>query len=650
MNRLFSSVLLAVILAGCGGSESVVSVDAQAIEPPTGPSAEAVADEAEYAAPDALLTNDDVPAWAADAVFYQIFPERFRNGDPSNDPTRESLEFPIDRVPESWAVTPWTSDWYERADWEVARGDDFYEDGVFDRRFGGDLQGVIDQLDYLADLGINTIYFNPVFHARSLHKYDGNSFHHVDPHFGPDPEGDFALMATETSDPATWHMTAADQLFFDLLGEAHARGIRVIIDGVWNHTGRDFFAFENLRREQAGSPYADWYIVESFDDPDTPENEFTYEGWWGVETLPVFADTPEGTDLHPGPKEYIFDATTRWMDPNGDGDPSDGIDGWRLDVANEVPLPFWTDWNAHVRALNPDAYTVTEIWEEADEFVRVGGFSATMNYHGFAFPVKGFLVDRTAEPSTFAEMMNERREEYPETVQYALQNLVDSHDTDRIASMIVNAGRFEYEAPERWDYDWGGRVSPRGGLDYLVRAPNAAERELQRLVVLLQMTYIGPPMLYYGSEAGMWGADDPDDRKPMVWPDLDYDDECADPLGRERTCDEVSFDQELFDFHKAAIALRTENPALRRGDFEVLLADDERDLFAFARTLGDEVHVVVMNRSDEAHSVRVPKPDGGPYTLSFATTDEPTRVQEDAEALLLEIPARTGLVLSREEG
>ena len=161
---------------------------------------------------------------------------------------------------------------------------------MFDRRYGGDLQGVLDKLDYLSSLGINTIYFNPVFYARSLHKYDGSSFHHVDPYFGPDPVGDLKLMAQETSDPATWQWTAADKLFLDLLRQAHAREIRIIIDGVFNHTGRDFFAFADLRQRQADSPYRDWYIVQSFDDPATPQNEFRYKGWWGIDTLPEFAD------------------------------------------------------------------------------------------------------------------------------------------------------------------------------------------------------------------------------------------------------------------------------------------------------------------------------------------------------------------------
>ena len=348
------------------------------------------------------------PAWVTDAVFYQIFPERFANGDPTNDPTRESLEY-VDAVPDSWRISPWTADWYSRADWEREMGDDFYENGVFHRRYGGDLQGVIDRLDYLDDLGINALYFNPLFYARSLHKYDGNTFHHIDPYFGPDPEGDLALMAQETSDPSSWHMTAADSLFFALVDQAHQRSMRIVIDGVWNHTGRDFFAFADIRERQEDSPYKDWYIINAFDDPATPENEFAYEGWWGVETLPLFADTPDGVDLHPGPKAYIFDATRRWMDPNGDGDPSDGVDGWRLDVAPDVPTKFWADWNAHVRSLNPEAYTVSEVWFDASRFLQDGGFSATMNYHGFAFLVKGFLVDNAITASAFLQQHEERR-------------------------------------------------------------------------------------------------------------------------------------------------------------------------------------------------------------------------------------------------
>ena len=598
--------------------------------------------------PEQTPPADNVPEWAAEAVFYQIFPERFRNGDPNNDPTYELLEIG-NNAPPSWQISAWTDDWYERAAWEQEGGADFYENGVFNRRYGGDLQGVIDRLDYLKDLGINTLYFNPVFYARSMHKYDGNTFHHVDPHFGPDPAGDFALLEGETSDPATWRWTAADSLFLTLLREAHARRLRVIIDGVFNHTGRDFFAFEDLRRNQDASPYRDWYIVRQFDDPATPEDEFSYKGWWDVASLPEFADTEDGADLHPGPRAYVFDATARWMDPDGDGDPSDGIDGWRLDVANEVPLRFWADWNAHVRRLNPNAYTVTEIWDDAAAFLEKGGFSATMNYYGFAFPTKGFLIDNQLEPSAFVEQLNSRREEYPVPIRYALQNLIDSHDTDRLASMIVNAGRQTYENPDRFDYDVGSRVSPRNTDRYDVRKPDARERQIQRLVALFQMTYVGAPMLYYGTEAGMWGADDPDDRMPMVWPDLTYAPQTRDPLGRPRPADPVRFDSTLYRFYQDVIALRKDHPSLRRGSFEALLADDESNVLAFARALDGETLVVALNRSDEAQPVTIPLPETlrGAYQMVFATGEGARLESQEAETLLLDLPALTGAALRK---
>src|SRR5581483_4518588 len=258
--------------------------------------------------------------WARDAIWHQIFPERFRNGDPKNDPTRASLEWPI-TPSEKWHVTRWTGDWYARDDWETEQdkpndpvpAPNFYRHGVFVRRYGGDLQGVLDKLDYLADLGINAIYFNPLFYSRSLHKYDGNTYHHIDPFFGPDPRSDLALMEKETADPKTWQWTAADKLILEIVKQAHKRGMHVILDGVFNHTGRDFFAFKDLRINQQNSPYKDWYVITSFDDPATKRNEFDYKGWWGHKTLPVFAANADRTDMAPGPKAYIFEATKRWM-------------------------------------------------------------------------------------------------------------------------------------------------------------------------------------------------------------------------------------------------------------------------------------------------------------------------------------------------
>lgn len=583
-----------------------------------------------------------VPDWVADAVFYQVFPERFANGDRGNDPTRESLE---DDVPASWTVSPWTGDWYARAPWEREIGGNFFDHGVFHRRYGGDLQGIIDRLDYLQNLGVTALYLNPVFHARSLHKYDGSSFHHVDPHFGPDPAGDLAAMELETSDPATWQWTKADRLFLELVKRAHARGMRVVLDGVFNHTGRDFFAFKNLREKQAASPYKEWYTVETYDDPATPANEFKYKCWWGIDTLPEFADDPATKNLHAGPKAYVLDITRRWMDPDGDGDPADGIDGWRLDVAREVPVAFWRDWHALVQAINPEAYTVAEEWEEAARFLDEGAFDATMNYYGFSFPTKGYLIDSTMTASKATEEFRDRLHDHPPAMRYAMLNLVDSHDTDRLASMIVNAARRPYEQPARFDYDIA--VSPRWHADYDPRKPDARERRIQRMVALLQMTYLGAPMVYYGTEAGMWGADDPCDRMPMVWPDLTYEPQAIDPRGNARAPDAVAFDLGMFDYYRAAIALRKRFLSLRRGEIEFLPADDAAKFLAFRRIDGPEELLVGFNRGDAATTWRVPTAAGTTLSQVFTASGEVDKVvlQPDGDTTLVTLPPLEGVVL-----
>ena len=587
--------------------------------------------------------SQNVPEWAADAVFYQIFPERFRNGDSNNDPTLTSLDR-RDDVPATWTVSSWTGDWYARADWEVAAGDNFY-DTVLRRRYGGDLAGVIDRLDYLAELGINAIYFNPLFYARSLHKYDGNTFHHIDPYFGPDPDGDLEAIGAETADPSTWTWTSADRLFLDLLDAARARGIRIIIDGVWNHTGRDFFAFRDVRRLGQASEYRDWYVIESWDDPSTPEDEFDWRGWWGYKPLPEFADTPDGEDLQPGPKQYVFDATRRWMDPDGDGDPSDGIAGWRLDVVPDMPIGFWLDWNEHVRSINPAAYTVAEIWELAADEVARGGFSATMNYYGFAMPVKGFLADNMMSGKAFVDMLGTRLEQYPRANRVAMLNLVDSHDTPRIASMIVNR-ESDYSEPHVFDYDRDS--SPRNHLDYRVRKPRPDERRIQRMIALLQATFVGAPMIYYGTEAGMWGADDPDDRMPMVWEDLAFEPQTADPHGRAREPDPVAFDEELYDFYRRAFKLRHGWDVLRRGDFQPVGVSDNTASFAFVRTLGSESAVVAMNRSADSSLITIPMPDGWrKVSVALSSALEPDiRISENNGTFTVELAPLTGVLLA----
>lgn len=639
----------AVVVAGClalatcgqGASEASADSTASGVSQEPASLAQADAGDSGSAAP------QNVPDWAMGAVFYQIFPERFCNGDPSNDPTRESLEFP-DNVSDKWRISPWAGDWYERDDWERERGDDFYEDGVFDRRYGGDLAGVLSKLDYLQRLGVDVIYFNPVFYARSLHKYDANTYHHIDPYFGPDPKGDLKLIERETSDPQTWSWTAADRLFLQLVQEAHDRDIRVIIDGVFNHTGRGFFAFADLLKNQQQSPYKDWYIVQSFDDPATPDNEFRYKGWWDVDTLPEFADTPELDNLHPGPKAYVFDATRRWMDPNGDGDPEDGIDGWRLDVATESPLGFWREWHQVVRSLNPDAYTVAEHWDDAAGFIAEGGFSATMNYHGFAFPTKGFLIDGVLSPSGAASMLQDRLDEYPVRTRHALLTLIDSHDTDRVASMIVNASRERpYVQPERYDYDVSERVSPRNWDGYDIRKPNARERRIQRMVALLQATFPGAPMFYYGAETGMWGGDDPCDRMPMVWEGAPYQPASADPLRRPREPDSQAVDKDLWRFYQAVMSLRKQLAPLRTGQFAVTLADDRRNTLAFERRGVRNTVFVFFNRSEEEQEVSVPAPGPGVAIESFTASGKPdlVTVQRQSGKISVRMPALEGVVV-----
>ncbi|MEX2191389.1 MAG: glycoside hydrolase family 13 protein [Bacteroidota bacterium] len=561
-----------------------------------------------------------VPQWAKDAVWYQIFPERFRNGDSSNDPAPSELKFPPAR---GWKVSPWNSDWYQLQPWEQDHNPNFY-DNVFDRRYGGDLKGVLDKLDYLADLGITALYFNPIFEAASLHKYDASTYHHIDNNFGPDPEGDLAIIEAETEDPATWKWSAADRLFLNLIAEAHKRGIRIILDGVFNHSGTDFWAFRDVVENQQRSRYADWFDVRRWDDLKTPENEFEYKGWWDYQGLPEFREDSSGF-VRPV-WTYFFNITKRWMDPNGDGDPSDGIDGWRLDVANDVSHHFWKEWRTLVKSVNPNAYIVGEIWDDASTWLQGDEFDAVMNYR-FSRAVVRFFADTDSSRYSvreFDEELADVRKGYPEEVNYILQNLIDSHDTDRWSSMILNANR-------EYDRNNGLRHNPA----YDVQKPGEREFQILRLMALFQLTYIGAPMIYYGTESGMWGADDPDDRKPMVWDDIAYDDERSHPIsGKGRRPDNVAFDRGLFAYLKQVIAIRNKHDALRRGSFRTLLATDE-GIYAFERAHGKELVTVILNNCDKPQRTAL----GGQFRYTDLLTGKNILGSD------IWLPARSGMVL-----
>ena len=559
----------------------------------------------------AFAAKPDPKQWQGEAVWYQIFPERFRNGDPSNDPVRDSLGGK-EWAPESWRVRAWTSDWYARDAWEQARGDNFYRT-VGERRYGGDVQGIIDKLDYLRDLGINAIYLNPVFWSGSHHKYDTYSFHHIDPYFGPDPKGDLALIASETEDPATWKWTAADKLFLEMVSKAHERGMRVIIDGVFNHAGLGLFAFEDLRKNGRNSRFRDWFMIEKWDDPATTTNEFTWHGWHGITSMPEFAEvwTDGRGDLAAGVKNYLMAVTRRWMQP--DGDVSHGVDGWRLDVAWMVPEMFWRDWNKMVHEINPTALTITEIWHEAEKTTLGGHFDATMNYEGFAMPAKGWLFDAALKPSEFAAWLDRTRSPWPEWNALRLQNLLDSHDTPRVGSAAADGRPGKaYIKKNEFDLAVSGSVSPKDNPNYRWQRPDERAWKLVRMAATFQMTYVGTPFIYYGSEAGMWGANDPDCRKPMVWDDLAYDPEFVGPDGKRMGPNEVRFDRNLHSFFKAAIALRRGTPVLNAGGFQWLATDDAANTLAFLRSGGSARAVVVFNRSETPQPVRFAAPDAWP--------------------------------------
>ncbi|NOZ04280.1 MAG: DUF3459 domain-containing protein [FCB group bacterium] len=560
-----------------------------------------------------LLLGTNPPDWAADAVWYQIFPERFHNGDPTNDPTVSSLRGTWPWEDQSWwEVSPWTSDWYEFQPWEEANGQRFnYQFQI--RRYGGDIQGIIDKLDYLRKLGINALYLNPVFDSPSSHKYGAARYHHIDRYFGPDPEGDAEIMAREDPlDPATWQWTAADKLFLKLIEEVHRRNMRIIIDGVFNHVGLTFPAFQDVIEKREQSPYYSWFNIKGSDLEDqshlnayqTLPDYFLKAGQPPLEYTGFVADLPAFRQDEFGPvkpvRDHIHQIVKRWMDPNGDGDPSDGIDGWRLDVAERLQIRFWDLFCGWVKAINPEAYTTGEVWWEdwwnnkqynAAPWLTETRFDAVMNYR-FGDAMFKFFIDQKTQisPTEADSLLEQIRKDYRPETGYALQNCLDSHDMERLASAVVN--------PDRW-MDHANNL--QYNLEFDIRKPNEAERQVQKVILAFQFAYLGAPYIYYGDEAGMWGADDPDCRKPMLWPEFEYDDEVAHPCDRIPDCnytrprDKVAFDRELFDYYRRLITLRHTYPALRRGTYKTILTDDKKMLYAFERSYQGQRIIAVFN-------------------------------------------------------
>jgi glycosidase len=544
-----------------------------------------------------MITDNWTPDWARNVVWYQIFPDRFHNGDVRNDPSLADINgaWPHDLTP-PWQIHPWTCDWYEKQPYESAHRHKDIWFHLQRRRFGGDIQGIIDKLDYLQDLGITALYLNPVFTAPSSHKYDGATYHHIDPNLGPDPEGDRARIAQENpADSSTWTWTAADRLMLDLIKEVHRRHMFIIFDGVFNHVGLNFWAFRDVVEKQQQSAYKEWFKIKSWDDP-AKGKKFKYQGWFGVKELPEWQQDQDG--IVSGPRQYIFHATRRWQDPHDNGDLSAGIDGWRLDVAFCVAHPFWKAWRRLVKSINPQAYLTAEVIDPIpvlQPYLQGDEFDAVMNYN-FSFACVEYFINQKNRISTsaFDHALAVLREAFPPAVAPVMQNLFDSHDSPRLATLIANPDQVPYRQWSRY-VEWSHASNPH----YRWQPPNEEHRRTQKLMVIFQMTYVGAPMVYYGDEAGLYGANDPCCRKPMVWPEMECTPIRHAPDG-SRLVDGFPnrFDWDLFSHYRKLIRLRNSQPALQRGEYATLAVDDEKQIYAFSRSLAHDQVIIVLNSSE----------------------------------------------------
>jgi len=554
-----------------------------------------------------------VPQWTANAVWYQIFVERFRNGDKTNDPTKEDIKgADPEYIPDNWKTTPWEQDWYKEDDWFVNSKETNKWFNLQQRRYGGDLQGVIDKLDYLSELGINAVYFNPLNDSPSLHKYDPRYWHHIDRNFGPSPAKDIELINFEDPlNPETWTWTGADKLFLKVIEECHKRNIKVVLDYSFNHTGREFWAFKDVQKNGVNSKTADWYKIDKFDDPKSKVNEFSYIGWSNVSSLPEIKKDVEGQNkempfegnIHSrSAKQHIFSVAKRWLDPNNDGKFNDGVDGYRLDVAAEIPLGFWREFRKEVKKTNPEAYLIGEIWWKKwpnelmnpNVFLKGDIFDAIMNYRWYK-PARHYFADAPDKmlPSIFESELNEKLQGIDSSRNRAMMNLISSHDVPRVSSSIYN--HFPYKFKEK----------PGDSLAFKINKPDDLNTNLiLKMLLIQQFTYIGAPHIYYGDEVGMWGADDPDCRKPMIWSDIKYENETTHPLGIARKTDIVKADIDLFNFYKKLIEIRKNNPVFVYGNIEYQI-DDKENTFAYIRKLNKTEAIVIFNKSDQIKTIKV---------------------------------------------
>ena len=512
-----------------------------------------------------------VPKWARGAVFYQIFVDRFYNGDPSNDV--EDNEYCY--IGEG---TRKVRDWFK------------YPDNMDVRSFyGGDLQGVKDKLDYLQGLGVDVIYLNPIFVSPSNHKYDIQDYDYVDPHFGKIvkdggeclPEGckvnkEASKYIMRVTDKA--NLEASNELFAQLVEEIHKRGMRVILDGVFNHCGsfnkwldRECI-YENQEGYEKGayvdyeSPYRSFF---KFQDPWQWPYNGTYNGWWGHDTLPKL-NYEESEKLY----EYIMRIGEKWVSPPYN------VDGWRLDVAADLGYTeefnhrFWRDFRSRVKKANPDALILAEHYGDPKAWLLGDQWDTVMNYDAFMEPITWFLTgvekhsdefrgDLLGNPDAFTGALRHHMSRFNQNSLEIAMNELSNHDHSRFLTRTNRrVGRIHTMGPEA--------------------AGENINKGVFREAVVFQMTWPGAPTLYYGDEAGLCGWTDPDNRRGYPW-------------GRE--------DQELIQFHRDIIKVHKESEALMKGS--VMFLHGEYKVVSYGRFLPGEAVVVILNNDYEPHELNL---------------------------------------------
>ncbi len=481
-----------------------------------------------------LTERFPTPDWARNVVWYQIFMDRFRNGTTDNDPPH---------------TLPWRWDWYKLAAWESLRQDNpQFSNDWYGRRFGGDFQGVLSELPYFRELGVTALYFCPIFEAGSNHGYDTIDYRHVSQYFGFKGDNE-AVIGKETLDPKTWQWTASDRLFLLFIKEAHKQGLKVIIDGVFNHMGRNSFALKDVLAKGEKSPYADWFDITSWGPP------VKYNSWDRGGGMPNFHKDSEKGYASDSAKQYIFDITRRWMDPNGNGDSSDGVNGWRLDVAQDVPAAFWIDWRKLVKGINSNAYITGEIWGIATKYLQGNEWDAVMNYQFAMRSIHYFMNQKrktTAASSTTSSGACSRRIRSRSTTSCRTYTI----PTTRPVGEHGCQSRPRLQ-PER----------PSAGWRTLRRVqPGPAAYQIQKLMATFQMTFLGAPIIWYGDEAGMFGAGDPVTAS-----------RCSGRTWSRTTTPRMLLSPDLWEHYRRVIAIRNTYPALRTGRFHTWVTDDPNE-------------------------------------------------------------------------